>query len=146
VRFSDYVDAWIERRAALRGWREKTVETARPMASYLTPILGHLPLSRLSAAGIEGAYASLLERLSPDTVRRAAETLRTALDDAARTGLIVRNPARDVPPPAGDDYEPTVPSAAQLRRYLAWAIPRRRSPGGATPTRAWKRSGRRRRS
>lgn len=118
VRVDDYLDAWITHRAALRAWRPATVETARLMVSYLSPTLGHLPLGRLSAAAIEGTYAHLLERLSASTVRRAAETLRTALADAARQGLILRNPACDVPPPTADAYEPTLPTAAQLQAYL----------------------------
>jgi integrase len=119
VRLDDYLETWIAQRAALRSWRPKTIETVQLMHSYLSPQLGHMPLSRLSPTAIEAAYARLLTEVSPATVRRTAQTLTTALEDAVRLGIIMRNPARRVTPPTVEEYEPALLNPEQLRMYLA---------------------------
>lgn len=119
IRVRDSLEAWVQQRAALRSRRPKTLETACLMVSYLLPTLGHLPLGCFSATTIGATYAHLLAHVSPSTVRRAAETLRTALQDAARQGVILRNPALNVTPPSAPAYEPRLPSADEVRAYLA---------------------------
>jgi integrase len=119
ARLGDYLDGWIRARAALMKWRPKTLETARIMAGYLKRELGHLPLPRLSPAAIEAAYTRLLKDVSAATVLRAAETLRTALEDALRQGIILRNVARQAMLPPVEEYEPTLLTPEQLQAYLA---------------------------
>ena len=59
-----------------------------------TPLIGSIPLAKLSPADVERAMGALTTRgLSPLTVRGARATLRRALSRAVRDGLIQRNVA-----------------------------------------------------
>ncbi len=97
------------------------METHTDMARlHLAPILGHIPLSRLGPPVIEQLYLTLLSRgLSPATVRRAAETLHAALEDAVHRGLIARNPQDNTTVPSVPKYQPTILSPEQVIAYLA---------------------------
>ena len=83
---------------------------------YLTPTLGRLPLARLTPAEVERTLAGFLTSgrpqrpekrtrgrqnaggISPLTVRHIRATLRRALADAVRDGLVGRNAAADARP------------------------------------------------
>ncbi|HEV2440025.1 MAG TPA: site-specific integrase, partial [bacterium] len=78
-----------------------------------------IPLARLSPSAIQNLYVTLLESgLSGSTVRRAAAVLHTALRDAVRRGLIIRNPQENTTLPRRNHYEPTVPTPEQVIAYL----------------------------
>ncbi len=118
ARLRDYLPAWAETRAGLRGWRDKTRETTALMIAHLTREIGHMPLSRLSPAAIEAALLRIAARTSPATARRAAETLSTAMADAQRLGLILRNPCEQAAFPRAEEREPVLLSSEQVARYL----------------------------
>ena len=93
---------------------------------YIIPALGAVSLSKLTPAHVERMTAGLVARdLSPRTASHARVTLRRALADAVRDGLVHRNVAALARPPRvtrrtiepGHDYL----EAAQLRRLLAVA-------------------------
>lgn len=136
VTVAEYLTSWIERdrlRVRPSTWRGREMH----VRCYLVPALGRLALARLSAADIERALAAFLasgrperpERrtrgrqsiggVSPLTVRHVRATLRRALGDAARDGLVGRNAAADARPP----YVPHRPvaylTAPDVRRVLA---------------------------
>lgn len=128
--------------AYLAGWIERYRPTVRPatwrtaemhVRCYLTPSLGAVPLSRLSIGDVEAAMASWLRDglpvrpaeptrgrrnaagVSPQTVRHVRATLRRALADAVRDGLLARNVASDARPP----YAPSRPIVYLAPRDLA---------------------------
>lgn len=68
-------------------------EYARHVAHYWTPELGSVELTALTPAHVERAMARLEKRVSKMTVRHARATLRRALHDAQRQGLVTRNVA-----------------------------------------------------
>jgi integrase len=121
LRTGDYLTAWLDERRSLGVLRERTADRNEEIIRlHLSPHLGHIPLARLSPAAIQHVYAVLLERgLSGSTVRRAAAVLRTALRDAVKRGLLLRNPQDNTTLPAAAYYEPTVPTASQVIAYLA---------------------------
>lgn len=90
-------------------WLPTIEQTIRPttFASYKThvyrhvlPMLGGSPIEDLDAARLNALHASLLSSgLSPATVQRVHATLRRALRDAVRWGLLTANPAADADPP-----------------------------------------------
>ncbi|MEU4725495.1 site-specific integrase [Nonomuraea dietziae] len=68
---------------------------------HLIPGLGRIPLTELGPVDLRRLFASLAQRhnrygkaLSPSTVQRIHATLRAALNEAIREGLIDTNPAR----------------------------------------------------
>ena len=121
LRTGDYLRAWLQEREALGTLRERTVKHSRSAINrHLVPHIGHVPLSRLSPAAIQHLYITLLQNsLNPATVRRATGILHVALEDAVRRGYILRNPQDNTTPPKVERYEPNVPSAEQVARYLA---------------------------
>ena len=128
-----FLAQWIERdRARVRPstWKSRELH----VRCYLTPTLGRLTLTRLMPADVERALAGFVasgrpaigesgqhgrhKPISPLTARHVRATLRRALSDAVRDGLVGRNAAGDARPP----YVPHRPiaylEAAQVRRLL----------------------------
>lgn len=96
------------------------------MRRYLVPALGSVALDKLTPAHVERMTAELVASgLAPRTAAHARVTLRRALSDAVRDGLVHRNVAALARPPRvtrrtiepGRDYL----DAVQLRRLLAVA-------------------------
>jgi integrase len=100
-----YLTRWIAsvgatiRPSTLRGYRGH-VET------YWLPLIGSVPLARLSPADVETAMATLSARgVGPSTIRGARATLRRALGRAVRDGLVSRNAATLAAPPRQPAWE-----------------------------------------
>ena len=121
--------------AFLAGWLQRERQRIRPatwrgrahhVSRYLLPALGPVALDKLTPAHVERMTADLVASgLAPRTAAHARVTLRRALSDAVRDGLVHRNVAALARPPRvtrrtiepGRDYL----EAAQLRRLLAVA-------------------------
>ncbi len=116
VTVGEYLTAWIDRdRTRVRPSTWKGRETH--VRCYLIPTLGRLSLARLGSPDVERAIAGWIasgrpvtgdERkrgrqghapVSPLTARHIRATLRRALADAVRDGLVGRNAAGDARPP-----------------------------------------------
>jgi integrase len=83
---------------------------------HLVPALGGMPLQRLRPSHLNALYADLLDRgLSSRTVLHVHATIRRALADATRWGMVPRNVALLVSPPRP---ELQVWTAAELRAFL----------------------------
>jgi integrase len=92
---------------------------------YVLPRVGAVSLQRLSAADLDALYAALLAAggkdgrpLSARTVQAVHMTVRRALGDAARWGLVTRNVATLASPPRPRRAEMHSWTAAELRRFL----------------------------
>lgn len=87
---------------------------------HLAPAIGGLRLQRLGPGHLNAVYADLLERgLSARTVLHVHATIRRALADATRWGLVPRNVALLASPPRPGRPELQVWTAQQLRAFLA---------------------------
>jgi integrase len=88
---------------------------------HLAPALGGVPLQRLTPGHLNALYADLLERgLSARTVLHVHATIRRALADATRWGLVSRNVALLASPPRPGRPELQVWTATDLRSFLAF--------------------------
>ena len=114
----DYLARWVVAvKARLRPSTHR--EYARHVADYCQPLAG-IPLTRLTPAHVERTMAALRERgLSAQTIRHARSTLRRALHDAQRDGLVNRNVAALARPPRADRREMRALTAAEVGRLLA---------------------------
>lgn len=93
----------------LAGWLEASRQRVRPSSWYraeqavrlhLAPAIGRLPLAKLSPSDVERVTAGLIASgRSPRTAQIARSTLRRALADAVRDGLVHRNVAALARPP-----------------------------------------------
>jgi integrase len=83
------------------------------------PYIDTVQLVRLTPTAIEKVMAGLVDRgLSPMTVQHARSTLRRAIHDAQRDGLVTRNVAALARPPRADRREMHALSPAEVARML----------------------------
>lgn len=127
---AEYLREWIEaERVRVRPstWlvREQHVRL------WLIPALGRIALTRLTSADVERALAAFLKEgrpgsgararrrvVSPRTVTHIRTTLRIALHDARRQGLVALNAAADARPPRVPPAPITYLRVADVRRLL----------------------------
>ena len=113
VTVADYLTAWLDDVAAVKV-RPRTLEGYRQhVRDHIAPALGRHTLAALSAPHVQRMINDKsADGLSPGTIQRIRATLRVALADAERKGMIGRNPARFVVLPTvrtkpPDAMEPT---------------------------------------
>ena len=95
------------------------------VTNHIEPMIGALRLEALRPDRIEALYAELAARgRSVNTIRAVHKTLRRALDDAMRSGLVVRNAAAVVTPPRTPHSEATERAwtPGQLARFLSQVV------------------------
>jgi integrase len=87
---------------------------------HLVPAIGGVRLQQLTPGHLNALYADLLEQgLSARTVLHVHATIRRALADATRWGVVPRNVALLASPPRPGRPELQVWTAAELRTFLA---------------------------
>jgi integrase len=121
LRTGDYLTDWLRTHAETARLEAKTVERYEQFIRvHIVPILGHIPIARLSPPSIQAAYTTLLDgRLSHTSVRHVANLLHKALADAVRRGIIAGNPTDQTDPPMRDTTGRPVLTPPQVHRYLA---------------------------
>jgi integrase len=95
------------------------VEYRRKAETHLIPALGQVQLQQLTTAVLNAHYRQLLAAgIGPRTVQYVHATIRKALNDAVRWGLLVRNPAVYAAPPKPHRGELQTWTAEELRQFL----------------------------
>ena len=122
-----FLDAWL----ADVVWRDaepKTYEGYAYTAGLIKPSLGKVPLDKLTPQHVQKLLNELLERggaagegLSPRTVQYVRATLRRALGQALKWGLVTRNVATLVEPPKSRRAEVQFLTEQEARALLAAA-------------------------
>jgi integrase len=96
------------------------VEYQQKVETHLVPAIGQVPLQQLTTAMLNALYKELLARgIGPRTVQYVHATIRKALNDAVRWGLLVRNPALYAAAPRPHRTELRIWTAEELRHFLA---------------------------
>lgn len=115
----EYLAEWVKALSG-RNLRPTTRrQYARHVESYWTPAIGRVELVKLTPLDVERAMGGLTKRgLSSTTVRAARTTLRAALADAMRDGMIRRNVAALVKPPESDRPEMRALTADEVARLV----------------------------
>ncbi len=120
----EWIDRWLVTMAPKV--RSSTLRDYRAGLGRVKDRLGHVKLQALRPLDVEELYASLLEDghrygggLAPKTVRNVHIALRRSLADAERFGLVQRNVAALVTPPAPVRAELQTWDAAEVRTFLA---------------------------
>ncbi|MBZ0253591.1 MAG: site-specific integrase [Candidatus Methylomirabilis sp.] len=96
---ADYMKAWLP--AVYARTREKTQVQYEGMTRlHIVPLLGDVAISKLTPQHVERLMArKLADGKSTRTVRHIHTTLRTALADGVRLGVLAKNAASDAKPP-----------------------------------------------
>ncbi len=114
---SEYLTEWLVR--ARVDLRPTSAASYGRSVVKLNAAFGAVRLQDLTPVMIEDCYAALLASgLAPKSVRNVHSTLRRALGDAERLGLISRNPARLVRAPAVRPAEQETWTPDELSRFL----------------------------
>lgn len=114
----EYLARWIVGcRARLRP--STLIEYTRHVDQYWAP-LARTALTKLQPAHVEQRMSAMLQQgLSPQTVRHARSTLRRALNDAMREGILNRNVASLARPPRAPGREMRALTPAESGRLLS---------------------------
>lgn len=119
LKTGEFLDQWLSDYASgavapttLKSYKE-TIKL------HLKPVIGKIPLTKLSPQKIQGYYSNrLIIGLSSTTVLYHHRVLRQALQHALRWGLLVRNPCEMVDPPRKNKPEPKVWDEKQVKKFL----------------------------
>ncbi len=65
---------------------------------YVTPELGGIELKKLNTTQVRTLMRTTQEQVSKDAANKSRKVLKTALEQAVKDGLLVRNPATAVAP------------------------------------------------
>ena len=116
-----YLTEWLDTSVKPR-CRARTHESYQDTATrYIVPAIGRHPLAKLEPSHVAVMLADLTARgrLSPTSVRYCYVVLRIALGRAYKQGLVARNVATLVDPPAKARQERHPLTAEQTRAFLA---------------------------
>jgi len=118
---------WLEHAAP--SFSPKTVETTRMyIEDPIIPVLGSLPVAKLTPAELDRFYRQLLEvgrsrgPYAPATIRRVHGIIRRALTQGVRWGWLTHNPAIDASPPRVPIKGVKPPSPGQVVQLFRLAL------------------------
>lgn len=114
----DYLARWVSEARNIRPNTRRGYEVV--VTHHLIPTIGHIPIGALEPTHVERMLVVLEPRVSPKYLRNIHATLRRALNQAVRQGVVGRNVAGreyvDVPKVSAGD--PDALTDAQLRQLL----------------------------
>jgi len=113
----DFLDQWLADvvKPRVRAWTFAGYEVH--VRRHIKPVLGRVPLEKLSPQHVQHLLNRKLEEgLKPKSVRYLRGTLRTALNETVRWGLVSRNAAALVDGPRVErfDIQPFTPAEARV--------------------------------
>jgi integrase len=115
----EFLQRWLHEVAepSVRPWTFHGYEVH--IRLHIDPVLGRIPIWRLEPLQVQGLINRKLKKgLSPKTVRYIRGTLRSALNQAVRWGLVARNAAALVDGPRVPTYEIQPFEPDEARRFL----------------------------
>jgi integrase len=94
VTVAEHVRARVDQWQAIGDISGLTAEGYRELVeTHIVPHLGTMPIQKLTTLAIEGWHTTLLTKVGARTVERAHRVMSTALKDAVRHGLLIKNVA-----------------------------------------------------
>lgn len=115
----EFLDQWLAEsvKPRVREWTYAGYEVH--VRRHIKPLLGRVPLARVTPQLVQQLLnQKLAEGLKPKSVRYLRGTLRSALNDAVRWGLISQNAAAMVRGPRVDHYEISPLTPDEAHRFL----------------------------
>ena len=118
----NFLKQWLQEvvQPSVRHWTYRGYEVH--VRLHINPVLGSMPLERVEPRHVQSLLnRKLNEGMSPKSVRYIRGTLRTALNQAVKWGLVARNSAALVDGPRVPTYEIQPFTPDEARRFLAAA-------------------------
>jgi integrase len=116
---SDYLNQWLDEvvRPSVRTWTYRGYEVH--VRLHINPVVGHMSLERLDPRHVQSMLnQKLKDGMAPKSVRYIRGTLRNALNQAVKWGLVVRNAAALVDGPRVPTYEIQAFTPDEARQFL----------------------------
>lgn len=114
VRLGDYLERWVSRD---HNWAPATRRKHEAIVRlHLVPTLGHIRMSEMSVVDVDRVLGQL--PVGPRSAAHVRATLRRALADALRDGLVTRNPGALSRPIKQPHRERTILDADQARLLI----------------------------
>jgi integrase len=113
--FAELLERWMTHLEGLGRSPATLYGYRRYIDRELTPTIGGVRLSKLSAGHLDGLYSSLRRRgLAPATIRQIHAIVRAALHQALKWGLVPRNVASLASAPSQPQREQQPPTAEEV--------------------------------
>ena len=109
---------WLE--AARPGLKPNTAASYAVALKRWRPVIGSLPLTRITPVIIQRGLNGFAARLEPVTVRYTFQVLRTALLQGVKWGMVARNPASGITTPTAQ-REMRCWNEEEDRRFMRFA-------------------------
>jgi len=120
ITVGSYLDQWLSETARPRVRRWTYLGYEVHVRLHLKPTLGDIRLEQLTPLHVQALLnRKLQDGLSPKSVRYIRGTLRNALNQAVRWGLVSRNAAALVDPPRVERYEIKPFTPDEARSFLS---------------------------
>jgi integrase len=120
VTLSVFLKDWLEVKKTT--WSENTYTiNADGCRLHICPMLGDIPLMQLKREQIQNLQSKCLEKLSPRTVEILHITLRQALSDAVKNGIIAHSPMEGVAKPKVERPEMKTLDENDIAKFLEQA-------------------------
>ncbi|MCD8500599.1 MAG: site-specific integrase [Bacillaceae bacterium] len=120
----EYLTLWLQNKKT--NIRKSTYEIYEIIINkHVIRCIGDIPLSKLNPLHIQNFYTSLSSSLSTVTILKIHKTLKTALGQAVKYGLIQKNPVELVDAPRPQKKEMKTWNEEEVRQFLDVAEPSR---------------------
>jgi len=115
-----YLDSWlITKKPTVEPTYWRRLEEA--VRIYIKPVLGKVPLTKLTAQQLLQLYAPIQAQYGASRVQKLHKTIHKALHDAVKLDLVVRNVAELIEKPKPEHREMHVYTPAEAQQLLAAA-------------------------
>lgn len=123
INLSQWLNSWMNDVVKLSKSKTTIYGYERIIEKHLTPVLGNIPLQKLTPQQLQQYYASKIrsKELSSNSVRKHHDMLNTALKLAVKQGLLSDNPASRVEAPQIKRAEINYYSMEQLQTLFQLA-------------------------
>lgn len=119
ITVDEYLNKWLELAAKPR-LRERTLDDyEEKLNRYVRPVIGAQKVSDVRSLDVQGVYSLMAGRsLSPRTIRYTHAILASAIKQAVRWNMLLRNPCAAVELPRLERKEMQALSPAEVTRFL----------------------------
>lgn len=114
--FLEYSQRWLEKTEVIV--KEKTSQRLKHCIDGLTPFIGRIPVRNISTRNCEEWIIGRGKMLSASSYKEERRVLISILENAVRDGLILDNPAKELPTRRMPKSQITLPTHEQLQTLI----------------------------
>ena len=116
ITFLEYSQRWLEKTGV--NVKEKTSQRLKHCLDGLSPYIGRIPVRNISTRNCEEWIIGRGKMLSASSYKQERRVLISILEDAVRDGLILDNPAKELPTRKMPKSQITLPTHEQFQTLI----------------------------